>query len=310
MTSNVNELQIESFLNVLTRVSVPCFVMLSGAFVLSKPRNKNFKCFYSHVFFKTILPFIVVSFVLLSFSTIKAIVTHGDVVAPLKALLIGDYYNLWYMFMLFGLYLFTPIIIMVKDRISNKAYCVLSFVWLAFSIWFQSNSEYLVSYSFGVVFAYMGYFLVGNVIYENTKNKSWAKAFVYLLISVLFIVITYYFRQLFVIEKYLWNPYSSFFSPFIATASVFLFMAVSNWSLKVSFGNFPNRMFYIYLFHTVIYEIIFIILKEKIIYSTILTIMLVSLFTFIVCFIIAFVFMKLWNTIDKKFINKQIKDII
>ena len=145
------------------------------------------------------------------------------------------------------------------------------------------------------------------MIYENTKNKSGVKAFVYLLISVLFIVITYFVRQLFVMEKYLWNPYSSFFSPFIATASVFLFMAVSNWSLKVSFGKFPNRMFYIYLFHTVIYEIIFIVLKDKIICNTILTIVLVSLFTFIISLIVSFVFIKIWNVIDKNFFSKQIK---
>ncbi len=307
MTSSVNDLQIESFLNVLTRVSVPCFVMLSGAFVLSKPKNKDFKSFYFHVFFKTVLPFIVVSFILLSFSTIKAIVTHGDVVAPLKALLIGDYYNLWYMFMLFGLYLFTPIIIMVKERISNKAYCISSFVWLAFSIWFQSNSEYLISYSFGVVFAYMGYFLVGNIIYENTKDKSSIKAVVCLFASVLFIVITFLIRQSFVIEKYLWDPYSSFFSPFIAIASVFFFMAISNWKLRIKFGKFPNLMFYVYLFHTVIYEIIFIVLKDRIIYNTIITILLVSIVTFIISLIASFVFIKVWSFIDKRFINKLIK---
>ena len=308
MTNAGNELQIESFLNVLTRVSVPCFVMLSGAFALSKSHNKDFKYFYSHVFFKTVLPFIVVSFLLLSFSTIKALVTHGDILAPLKALLIGDYYNLWYMFMLFGLYLFTPIIILVRERISNKVYCISSFVWLAFSIWFQSNSEYLVSYSFGVVFAYMGYFLVGNVIYENTKNKSVVKAFVYLLISVMFIVITYLVRQSFVIENYMWNPYCSFFSPFIAIASVFFFMAVSNWKLIISFGKLPNLMFYVYLFHTVIYETVFIVLNNKIIYNTFFTILLVSLFTFVVSLIVSFVFMKIWNVIDKKFISKPIKD--
>lgn len=295
LVNNGNELFIASFLNVITRVSVPCFVMISGAFVLSKPKNKDFKYFYSHVFFKTALPFLVVSFVLLSFSTVKAIITHGDVLAPLKALIIGDYYNLWYMFMLFGLYLFTPIIIMVKERIPNRVFCISSFVWLAFSIWFQSNSEYLVSYSFGVVFAYMGYFLVGNVIYESTKKKSSIKAIAYTSLSVLFLVITYLIRQTFAIDRYLCEPYSSFFSPTIAIASVLLFIAIRNVNLKLSFGKLPNLMFYVYLFHTLVYQMIFLAIKDRIIYNTIISIMVISIVTFVISLIISLVFVRIWK---------------
>ena len=279
--------------------------MISGAFVLSKPKNKDFKYFYSHVFFKTALPFLVVSFVLLSFSTVKAIYTHGDILAPLKALIIGDYYNLWYMFMLFGLYLFTPIIILVKETISNRVFCVSSFVWLAFSIWFQSNSEYLVSYSFGVVFAYMGYFLVGNVIYESAKKKSSIKAIAYMSLSVLMLVITYLIRQTFVIDRYLWDPYSSFFSPTIAIASVLLFIAIRNVNLKLSFGKLPNLMFYVYLFHTVVYELLFVVIKDRILYNKIITILVISVVTFVISLVISLAFDRIWRISEKKFKNHK-----
>jgi surface polysaccharide O-acyltransferase-like enzyme len=201
--------------------------------------------------------------------------------------------------MLFGLYLFTPIIIMVKERISNRVFCISSFVWLAFSIWFQSNSEYLVSYSFGVVFAYMGYFLVGNVIYESTKKKSSIKAIAYMSLSVLFLVITYLIRQTFGIDKYLWNPYSSFFSPTIAIASVLLFFAIRNVNLKLSFGKLPNLMFYVYLFHTLVYQMIFLVIKDRIIYNTIITILVISVATFVISLIISVVFVRIWKICEK-----------
>lgn len=33
--------------NVITRIAVPCFVMLSGAFLISNDKNKNYKYLYS-----------------------------------------------------------------------------------------------------------------------------------------------------------------------------------------------------------------------------------------------------------------------
>lgn len=295
MTDNGVEGQLISFINIITRISVPCFVMISGAFILNNPKNIDFKFFYTHVFQNTVLPFLVISFVLLGASTIKAIVIHEDLLAPLKAFFIGDYFNLWFMFMLFGLYFFTPIIIMVKEKISNRIFCITSFIWLGFSIWFQSNSEHLVSYSFGVVFAYMGYYLVGNAIFENTKKKTHSKMLLCFVGSVVCIILTFFIRQFYSIGKYLWNPYVSFFSPTIVVASIFIFLTISNWNVKVSFGKLPHLLFYVYLFHTAIYQIIFSVLKSKIIYNTFITILVVSMVTFLISFVVAVVFWYIWR---------------
>ena len=48
---------IGSAINIVTRFSVPCFVMLSGAFLLSNPKNKDYKTFYKKTFSKIFLPF-------------------------------------------------------------------------------------------------------------------------------------------------------------------------------------------------------------------------------------------------------------
>ena len=142
---------IGSAINIVTRFSVPCFVMLSGAFLLSNPKNKDYKTFYKKTF---------------------RIISHASLWQPVENLLIGDYYNLWFMFMLFGLYIFVPIIIRVKESVSNKSYCIAAVIWLVFSVLNQLTTAYKLSYAFGVIFSYMGYFLVGNVIYENLRGKK------------------------------------------------------------------------------------------------------------------------------------------
>ena len=48
---------IQSAINILTRFSVPCFVMLSGAFILSQPKNIDYFSFYKKVFCNTVFPF-------------------------------------------------------------------------------------------------------------------------------------------------------------------------------------------------------------------------------------------------------------
>ena len=288
---------IENFLNVLTRVSVPCFVMLSGAFVLNKGKNKNFKEFYSHAFCKIVLPFIIVSVFLLLFSLLKAIISHGDIFAPLKALLIGDYYNLWYMFMLIGLYLFVPVVILIKERLSDIAFSIIAFIWLAFSVLFQSFSTYLISYSFGIVFAYMGYFLVGNVLYSRIKKHK--NGWIYIIVAIILLCTATMLRQVLNISVYTESPYVSFFSPLVTISSILFFLGFSKFRINISFGNLPLYTFYIYLFHTAVYEMIFMIIKDRIFVNPLINIFVVSFVTFIVSLLISILFNKLQNTFLK-----------
>lgn len=51
---------IENFINIITRFSVPCFVMISGAFLLHNEKNMDYKKFYSKTFYKTVIPFIII----------------------------------------------------------------------------------------------------------------------------------------------------------------------------------------------------------------------------------------------------------
>ena len=83
-------------------------------------------------------------------------------------------YNLWFMYMLAGLYVLTPFIVRMKNVISPKMYRNLTAVLLVWAVVSQAESTYQVPYALGVVVAYLGYFMAGNWIFENTKKKPGA----------------------------------------------------------------------------------------------------------------------------------------
>lgn len=103
--------------NVLSRFAVPCFVMLSGAFILANNKNADFSFFYKKSLRKFFLPLLLFSFLYYLYSNILIVGGHfliqkpdvlslGVFFEPLLNWFKGaPFYHLWYMYMLVGLYL-------------------------------------------------------------------------------------------------------------------------------------------------------------------------------------------------------------
>lgn len=78
---------VESFLNVVTRFSVPCFVLLSGAFILRDGRNRSFRTFYRKAGYKIFLPLLGVILFLLCLDEVYAAVGSHKFLSPFKGIL-------------------------------------------------------------------------------------------------------------------------------------------------------------------------------------------------------------------------------
>lgn len=104
--------------------------MMSGAFILSNRDNAEYKKFYAKSFYKIGIPLIIFSIVTIGLSMISSIMSNENPFMPILYLLKGDFSNYWFMFMLIGLYFVAPIIIRIKDTISNKQYCIGSVIWM------------------------------------------------------------------------------------------------------------------------------------------------------------------------------------
>ena len=139
----------ESLINIITRFSVPAFVLLSGAFVLQNPKNKDFKYFYKKTGYKILLPFLGVVILGLYISEMNVVIAHKSLIGPIKGALAGSFFNLWYMYMLLGLYICVPVIIRIKEVLTVHQYKMVAIGMMLLAITSQATSHYKVAYSGG-----------------------------------------------------------------------------------------------------------------------------------------------------------------
>lgn len=117
-------------LNHIVRFAVPCFFMMSGAFVLADDRNADYKYFYKKSFRNIGITGVVFCLLYIVYNilklTVKLFVAGGlgidmymsGLVGVLKNALIGSpFFHLWYLFTLVGLYLAAPFVIRLSSNL-------------------------------------------------------------------------------------------------------------------------------------------------------------------------------------------------
>lgn len=311
IANNMNWLagnNLQTFVNTVTRFSVPCFVMISGAFILSNNNNSNFRYFYCKSIYKLGFPLIIFTLIEMSILFVYLFFTNGDLFEPIKRLLCGNVNAYWFMFMLAGLYFLAPIIIRVKKMISKKSYCIGSIFWMIFACISQGTSTYNVSYSFGVVFSFLGYFLLGNVIYENIRNLRFKVSILFIISSIFIFIFVFLLRVYTGFWMYTVDPYINWFSPLIILASVLLFIGFDNIKIIINLSKISSKTYFIYLFHTRVYLIligIFEMLFPQLTINPELYITIISLLTFFVSFLLSIVYLKIWSILERKFKWKE-----
>ena len=164
-----------SFIDTLTRFSVPCFVMVSGALVLNKteiPTSYLKKKLY-HV-----SKIIICWGIIIGLLTILSSYVFSDKIAVSQILRIMVNGNgvFWFLYMLLPLYLASPILKLILD---NQQACKLFVIlWFVLSIilpfaesaipalYHNVNLGYMSLFS-----AYTGYYLIGGYLYRHEKVK-------------------------------------------------------------------------------------------------------------------------------------------
>lgn len=116
--------QVLNFWDGLSRFCVPIFIMISGSLFLNPNFELSFKKLFSKYLSKLLGVYI---FWQLFYCTWYSLVKGGDLVTFFK-LLIGSYDHLWYLPMIMGLYLVTPLLRQITKRESYTEY----FLGLAF----------------------------------------------------------------------------------------------------------------------------------------------------------------------------------
>ena len=111
------------FMTTITRFAVPCFFMLSGAFILADNRNIDHKYFYKKsiknigitgaLFCMFYVLYRIAKLMISSFLHKKDIdIIISEIISIIKSLIVGNPFgHLWYLFTLAGLYLAAPFVI-------------------------------------------------------------------------------------------------------------------------------------------------------------------------------------------------------
>lgn len=162
----------------LSSFAVPCFLMVSGAFILDKDDNADYAVFYKRAFDKIGVPTLIFT----GLYTIQNVVEHivyGNLrFESVRSIIISDlsgwpYYHMWYMFMLIGIYLLAPFVLIIKNKIGYERFRKVTIVFLVYSVisacTYNGNT---VNWDIGYVIYFLGYFMIGYVLRKEAKKNN------------------------------------------------------------------------------------------------------------------------------------------
>lgn len=172
------EWHIFNIIDSAVRWSVPIFVMISGALFLDRAKEISIKKLYCHNILKMVTAFAFWSAI---FTTDK--VLHGADVQTAISEFITGYYHMWYLYMIVGLYIITPLIRKITEHKQVIEYSlIIGFVFIFFiprinNLFTYINLPYITnlidaikiafSYmNFHTTLGYLFYFILGYYLFK------------------------------------------------------------------------------------------------------------------------------------------------
>lgn len=275
------------------RFAVPFFVMVSGALLLNEDKKFSTKQFY----LKKLLPFTIVTlFWFIFYSTYYCLINKQPFFDYFFSFKGTNCPHLWYLVMLFGLYLITPILRLFVKK-DNKKYIIL-FVCLAavfnFLIFFLKNftnsfDMFYEKMKFGFTTQYLTYFVLGWLLTNVEMNKKMKIAFI--ILGGLCLVATAVGSAFDIDRWYTYGNEEGIFTFFYSIGFfLLLYRKENNKNHKVA-SFIGSRTFGIYILHMIFMEIFlrYVFPLDTNIISPLLYVPLLLVFTFITTFAAALI---------------------
>ena len=305
--------------NILSRFAVPCFVMLSGAFLLDNEKNADYGYFYKKSFRAVGIPTIIFSALYFLYSilrnAVKIYALNDDMTIlakPFQNLIRGEpFYHMWYLYMLIGVYILIPVIIKFKNDVGEKKFEIVSFVFLIFASLSLFSSSHKLNWDPGSSFCYCGYLMAGYTIRKRSRAsnmlgicKLFAGAGILIAVSLL----RYRAACNGLTDNDLKYSLSGPGSLLVYIASVLIFSGFANLDIKLDFGRLSSLTFLIYLFHAGIWDVLRLCLnrlgKADIISNSVIAIPLCTVIVFILSVICSVIYKNIWAKIERKIYKK------
>lgn len=238
--------------NVLARISVPLFFMISGALLLHKSFNKE-------KYINRIKKFLII---IVAWDIIYLLWEYfylGKSYNNLFMLVVEPYRkHLWFLYTIIVLYAIQPLLSKIINKLNRrqKYLCFFSiFMICNLCMIFPSIASYFT------LLCYIGYFILGDALYRHTKNRelkheNWLLILVFITCMTLDIIFSYYIS---IKHNTFINIYFSYRESFIILSSICFFILVMN-----NYKNIENKVvlklsecsFGIYLIHGIFLDIV------------------------------------------------------
>lgn len=170
--------QYANIINSFTRFSVPIFVMLSGALLLTKEENTGF--FYKKRLLKICYPFIFWTIVYIFYNTDVLDLSTNELVATLiYRFKNGANAHLWYLYMIIGLYLAIPFLQKIVQHATIRELEIFLVLWFITLFIFNKHfPTYLPKLDVTFFSSYTGYLILGYYLRIKDFNslKWWSLA--------------------------------------------------------------------------------------------------------------------------------------
>ena len=263
--------------NTLSRFAVPCFVMLSGAFILSNDKNSDYYYFYHKCFRSIGITTIIFSVLYFLYSIAISIVIikvrNEDwtvLLTPVKDLIKGKpYYHMWYLYAMIGVYILVPILHRLKKDMKEKTFDRIAWVFLVLACLSMWTSTRKLNWDIGGSFCYLGYFMVGYVMRKWAANhKNNLKGICLIVMGFLVELGITYLQYSYSLQGFsetdinygLIDPQA----PLIVVSSVLIFGGFSMLRINRNFGKLSGFTFLIYLFHAGVWDLLGLVVKKVI----------------------------------------------
>ena len=173
-------------IDALCLISVPCFLMISGALLLEAERELPWKSLKRRLI-KQGLPFVAWSLI---YVVVRIVLKKipANIQAFTSILYEPAYYQFWFMYTLLAIYLLLPVLAPLVHHISREVYQYALGIWMLFSVLQPTISRFFPALRLSghvdliVCEGYLGYFLLGYYLKKfgaeiTTKSAAWLFAF-------------------------------------------------------------------------------------------------------------------------------------
>lgn len=315
--------QLLNFFNSCTRWTVPVFVMISGVFFLDPLKNIPIKQLYTKNILRIVISFIAWStfyFILEKciyfYKTSQFYFSLGETITTI----VGGHYHLWFLFMIVGLYMATPIFRSICQQKETIVYfLIFSFVFnILYNTIFkfaapllpessiltclQMFDKTISTIAFNSVMGYSFYFVLGYYLHNYLHSKKWLLALSFT--GLIGFGITYGSTHLATsITGELTTAYDNLtLGVMLESVGIFALakLLLNNANLSSFVKSLSRCSFGIYLIHAAGITIAFLIMDKIPSVSPILYVPIISLLVFAVSFLISY----LLNNIP--FLNRYI----